>query len=123
MDAAAIKDAFAKVQLWVARILGDAPSSEQTRLPNTEVEVAFHFPVMNGHGPAKAEAVLLTPDASGTGATLAWAIPIDTTQLKGVIRNWQSTAIWIKSASFILDGLVPNDRATSSPRYRPQGPT
>lgn len=111
MDAAEIKYKFAQVQQWVARILGDAPSSEQIRLSNTEVEVVFRFPVVNGtEGPVTAETVLLTPDASGNGATLTWAIPIETTQLKGVIRNWRSSAIWIKNASFILEGSVPNEQ-------------
>lgn len=111
MDAATIKDAFAQVQQWVARLLGDAPSSEQIRLPNNEVDIVFRFPVVKATvGPTTMESALLTPEASGTKAMLTWTIPVETMQLKGVIRNWNTAAIWIKKASFILEGAEPNDQ-------------
>jgi CII-binding regulator of phage lambda lysogenization HflD len=111
MDAAALRTAFAQVSDWVAELLGDSPGGGTVKLPSTNVNIAFQFPIVRGgvENGAATDVALLTQPRGGK-STLTWNIPIGDAQLKGVLPDGGDVAIWIDSAQFFVDGVKANDK-------------
>jgi hypothetical protein len=112
MSAAQMKDAFATVSQWIARLLGDAPGKDPIKLPNENVSIDLEFdivPVGGAAGGSTDIAVLADPQ-SGIPRTLTWALAIGTDQLRGVLPNNGEVAIWITKAEFFIEGVKPNSK-------------
>lgn len=123
MSAAQMKDAFASVSQWVARLLGDAPDGQNVQLPNEDVHITLEFDVIRSAGSLSAgqEVALLTPASGGQPAVLTWTIAPGTHQLDGVLPDGGDVAIWIKDVRFFLDGVKPNAKGNVIARVATSG--
>lgn len=112
MNTAQLKDAFATVSQWVARLLGDDPSGKQVRLPEDNVSISFRFNIISSKDEYQpgVDSALLTPDDIRNKAALTWVIPIGDSQLKEVLPDAGNVAIWIKEAKFFVEGIRPNSK-------------
>lgn len=111
MSTAELRTAFAKAALWVGQALGDDPASGRVRLPDNDVNLTFAFDVCaEGAVQKTVDSALFSPASGGEPATLTWAIPMGTEQLRGVLPHDGEVAIWITDASFYLEGVTPNPK-------------
>ena len=117
MDAAMLNDAFAQVSLWMAQLFGDVPEGQKVRLPNDDVAITFTFDIVQQTDPEAepeggtapvTDTALLTPANADQTAMLSWSIPLGSSQLKGVLPSGGNVAVWIKEATFFLEGIQPN---------------
>ncbi|MGD9638601.1 MAG: hypothetical protein AB7U85_06040 [Alphaproteobacteria bacterium] len=112
MNGADFKDAVAKMKQWIACALGDVPNYQQIKLPNNEVRIEFSYPIVKAEelSDMDIEKAILISGNGNAPARIFWTIPIESSQLKGVLPNNGKVAIWIKDAQFFLDGALANNK-------------
>jgi hypothetical protein len=111
MNAAQLSDAFASVAAWTERLLGETDSGDRVRLPNEDVKLSIPFTVVKQNGESAengASTALLVPAQAGHPAIISLTFDLSDPRLVGRLPKRGDVAIWVKEASFFVDGVKPN---------------